>query len=79
MKPKLQIGNDASYISIEPVTDEDKPLRTIKKGGILIDYNKDLTKIMGIEVLSEVDVEYYKDYKKETKPPKNFKYEGSSI
>ena len=67
MTAKLKIGNDASYLKINDITDEDKPIRTIKKGGVYIDYCKNLKKVIGIEILGEVKVEYYDDYIKESK------------
>jgi len=61
---KLKIGNHASYLKINEILPEDRPIKTIKKGPLYMDYCKDLKKIIGIEMLKEVEVEYYSDYVK---------------
>jgi len=62
---KTKIGNRASYITI--AQELKRPLTTKRMGnGVNIDYNSD-GEIYGIEILSELDVEYYSDYIKRDK------------
>jgi uncharacterized protein YuzE len=59
----LKIGNYASYLQVREFKEEFKPLRTQDMGnGIYIDFDKD-GRIVGIEILTEVKLSYYDDYK----------------
>ena len=61
---KVTIGNYASYIEVKPWDDSFKPLKTKDlANGIYLDYNKD-GELVGIEILGDLELEYYSDYKK---------------
>lgn len=61
---KTTIGNWASYIQVKEWDDSFKPLTTKKLAdGIHLDYNKD-GELVGIEIVAELELEYYDDYRK---------------
>ena len=61
---KVTIGNYASYIYVKEWDESFKPLKTKElANGVYLDYNKD-GELVGIEILSELVLEYYSDYKK---------------
>jgi len=61
---KINIGEYASYIDVKEWDDSFKPLTTKElANGIYLDYNKD-GELVGIEIVDELDVEYYDDYRK---------------
>jgi len=63
----LKIGNYASYIEVQSLNDNFKPIKTKElTNGIYLDYSKD-GELIGIEILSELVPEYYSDYKKKDK------------
>ncbi len=61
---KITIGNWASYIDVKEWDDSFKPLKTKDlANGIYLDYNKD-GELIGIEILGDLELEYYSDYEK---------------
>jgi uncharacterized protein YuzE len=64
---KVTIGNYASYIYVKEWDESFKPLKTKDlANGIYLDYNKD-GELVGIEILDNLEVEYYSDYEKRDK------------
>ena len=62
--PLVKIGNYASYIRLEDEKDIAYPVKnTSPENGVLLDYDQN-GKLVGIEIISELTVEYYGDYKK---------------
>ena len=61
---KITIGNWASYIDVEEWDDSFQPLTTKQVANdVYLDYNKD-GKLIGIEILGDLELEYYSDYEK---------------
>lgn len=61
---KITIGEYASYIDVKEWDDSFKPLTTKElTNRIYLDYNKD-GELIGIEILADIEVEYYDDYRK---------------
>ena len=62
---KIMIGNHASYLSIKDFDESMKPISTkeIDDSGIYADYDCN-GELIGIELITEVEVEYYEDYRK---------------
>ena len=59
---KTKIGEHASYIYIKEWDDSFKPLTTKSVGKhVNLDFNKD-GELVGIEILEEIEPEYYEDY-----------------
>jgi uncharacterized protein YuzE len=64
---KVTIGNYASYIHVKPWDYSFKPLKTRDlANGIYLNYNKD-GELVGIEILGDLELEYYSDYEKRDK------------
>lgn len=58
---KTTISKYASYIYVKEWDDSFRPLKTKElANGIYLDYNKD-GELVGIEILSELVLEYYKE------------------
>ena len=61
---KLTIGNWASYLDVKEWDDSFKPLTTKElANNVNLDYSKD-GELIGIEILGDLELEYYSDYKK---------------
>lgn len=61
---KITIGEYASYIDVKEWDDSFQPLTTKELvNGIYLDYNKD-GELVGIEIVDELELEYYDDYRK---------------
>lgn len=64
---KVTIGNWASYIDVKEWDDSFQPLTTKEvANNVYLDYNKD-GELVGIEILGDLEVEYYKDYEEREK------------
>jgi uncharacterized protein YuzE len=64
---KVTIGNWASYIYVKEWDDSFQPLTTKElANNVYLDYNKD-GELIGIEILGDLEVEYYSDYEKRGK------------
>ena len=64
---KVTIGNWASYIDVKEWDDSFQPLTTKElANNVYLDYNKD-GELIGIEILGDLEVEYYSDYEKRDK------------
>ena len=67
---KVTIGNWASYIDVKEWDDSFKPLTTKEiANNVLLDYSKD-GELIGIEILGDLELEYYSDYEKKDKNEK---------
>jgi uncharacterized protein YuzE len=64
---KITIGNWASYIDVKEWDDSFQPLTTKEiANNVYLDYSKD-GELIGIEILGDLELEYYSDYEKRDK------------
>lgn len=64
---KITIGNWANYIDVKEWDDSFQPLTTKEiANNVYLDYSKD-GELIGIEILGDLELEYYSDYEKKDK------------